>query len=72
MTFWNKRDKTVSLKSKKYPEGKYIAAIRYSKSEDDISTMDLFINGKLVDSNSYAKGISHFSSPKYMIIGATR
>ena len=70
MTFWNKRDKTVSLKSKKYPEGKYIAAIRYSKSKDDISTMDLFINGKLVDSNSYAKGISHFSSPKYMIIGA--
>lgn len=71
MTFWNNIDNSVSLKSAKYPEGKYIAAVRYSKRDDGtFSDISLFINGKLIDRNEYAKDISHFSNPEYLIIGA--
>ena len=71
MTFWNNIDKSVSLKSSKFPEGKYIAAIRYSRRDDgQFSDISLFINGKLIDKNEYAKNLSHFTRPEYLIIGA--
>ena len=70
MTFWNKFEKTVSLKSKKYPEGDYIAAIRVSQFDDTATDISFFINGKLIDKNSYAKDLSKYKNSKYLVIGA--
>jgi len=70
MTFWDKYENTVSLKTKKFPEGEYIAALRVAEVDDIGTSISLFINGKLVDENQYAKDLSKYKNSKHLVIGA--
>ena len=61
MTFWDMYERSVSLKSKKFPEGSYIAAVRISQLEEKKFTdVSFFINGKLIDRNQYAKNLRKY------------
>ena len=71
MTFWDMYERSVSLKSKKFPEGSDIAAVRISQLEEKKFTdVSFFINGKLIDRNQYAKNLRKYKDSKHLIIGA--